>query len=198
MKEKKEPRYYHGMQIDSDEEQVMLQWLEELAMAGYISKIERADTFRLSEPLINSYIELKQLKKSVKNIDKEQKLLEGHVYTPEFKVTWEKFNNAIVAFPNGGNRKRDEILLSGMDRDNVVTYLEVKPEWDQNNMERLFKINQKWMWEKYQIYVNLVKPAQLMANTFTPDAYLLTATGKKRMIHWPVRSLQEWLNTLNK
>jgi len=201
-KDKKEPRYYHGIQIDSDEEEWTLMWLEELAMIGFVDKIERSEPIRLANPLYNTHTEIKILKTKSKESIKRQKILDEHVYTSEFKVTLtEKAMDIIAQFIATDNHSHITTpLLYTWDKhgENRICYIEVKPEWDQNNMERLFKINQKWMWEKYQMYINLIKPLKLMEKTFTPFAYLTTATGKKRLIHHEIRTLNEWLETLNK
>jgi len=65
--------------------------------------------------------------------------------------------------------------------------------WDQNNMERLFKVNQKWMWQKHGVYVNLVKPQDLFQRTFTPKEYLRTPSGKPRKLNWKPKSLFDFL-----
>jgi hypothetical protein len=65
--------------------------------------------------------------------------------------------------------------------------------FDQNNMERLFKVNQKWMWQKHGIFVNLIKPQELFQKTFTPAEYLRTPTGKPRKLNFKPRNLFDFL-----
>lgn len=179
------------MAVDSDEEVMVIMWLEELAYAGYILKVERAGSFDLSDGLVNVYEETKELKTKTKTVEKRKSLLNAHIYTAEFVVTFS---------PEGVKKFVDNPMYRTIEKFSKLfigtqfVYLEVKPEWDQNNMERLFKINQKWVWEKYETFVNLVKPGKLFEDTFTPKAWLTTPTGKKRVIHWNVRTLDEYLS----
>lgn len=196
-KDKKEKRYYRNIQVESDEEVLTLMWFHELMEEGYIQRVERADTYILSAGLVNNYVQQIQMKSKVKEVTKKQVLLNGHVYTPEFKVVWNRWE--YIVSMGRGFAKIDELFIGKLEGDiddNVTTYMEVKPAWDQNGMERLFKINQKWMWDKYGIFVNLIHPHKLFESTFTPYEYLTTATGKERKINWQVRSADEWLQTL--
>lgn len=194
-KEKKPPRYYNGIQIDSDEEEWVLMWLEELMERNLVERVERAVPFKLSDPIVNRYKETVQLKTKEKNIEKKQTILEGHEYTPEFMIKLtdkgERLLSHNLYIHIGGKLEK---LFYGRS----IIYIEVKPEWDQNNMERLFKINQKWVMEKYGEYVNLIKPIQLFEKTFVPEKYKKTATGKPRVIHIPVKSADEWIKTIEK
>jgi hypothetical protein len=135
------------------------------------------------------------MKTKSKEVEKNQVLLEEHIYTPEFVVTWtqkgsELFVDSLVG-SSTGKLNKPFIKTYGYD-----TLIEVKPEFDQNSMERLFKINQKWVWDKHEVYINLVKPLKLFEKTFVPKKYLLTATGKPRVIHIPIRSLEDYLKTI--
>jgi hypothetical protein len=192
-KAKKEQQYYNGIAIDSQEEIMAIMYFEELIEAGYVEKLGRSQTFPLSERFVNCYTQVVQMKTKAKEVEKQQVLLEGHVYTPEFLVDWTEAGAALFVdrTSRNGSKKFDAPFIGS-----YQTLIEVKPGFDQNNMTRLFKINQKWMWEKYQLYVNLIQPHKLFEETFTPKAYLTTPTGKQRVIHWKVKSLEEYVNSL--
>jgi len=211
VKPKREPKKvtsgtYNSIDYDSLDELAMLQWLFELKAYGYIKKIERAESFLLCDSLVNNYAE--QLKK-VSSRPMTQTLLHGHSYTPEFKITWDKKARDKIVWMSEDACKFDKVFVGRniippmvpfdtskrhyTDRD-IITYIEVKPSFDQNNMERLFKINQKWMWEKHSIFVNLVKVQELFPKTFTPKAYLTTPTGRVRLIKWKAKTLSNYLN----
>lgn len=207
-KEKDNQKYYNGLPVDSEEEVLTIMWLEELMVTGHILKIERAESFELSAPVTTRYSEIKQLKNSSKEIEKEQSLLRGHIYTPEFKVTlskegfkllsWRPFTTVYGQYSEK-NRKCESTFIGYLDNgDTEVVYIEVKPSWDKNNMTRLFTINQKWLQHKLGIFVNLIQPEKLCEKTFTPKAWLTTKTGKARVIHWDIRSLEDYLTTKNK
>lgn len=194
-KAKKEKRYYNGIQVDSTEEEMMVMYFEELIEAGYVEKLERAQTYPLSERLLNCYTQVVQMKTKAKEVEKQQVLLEEHVYTPEFMINWTYAGATLFVdrILKNSTKKLDAPFIGS-----YKTLIEVKPGFDQNNMTRLFKINQKWMWQRYGLFVNLVQPHKLFEETFTPKAYLTTPTGKQRVIHWKVRTLEQYVNSLIK
>lgn len=186
---------YKGIDYDSLEELAFLQWASDLIKAGYIDSIERAESFLLCDGLVINYAE--QLKTKSKPM--QQGILHGHSYTPEFRILWTKKGRETFVDDVHESKKHEKLLLGRFrveeSRIATETYIEIKPVWDQNNMERLFKVNQKWMWQKHGIFVNLVKCPLLFAETFTPQEYLITPSGFKRKIKWKIRSLYQYLNT---
>lgn len=185
--------YYLGVYYESPEEHAFLQWAFELFNNGIIKKIERAISLKLSDPFEISYVQRTVLKTKTKLEDKKEKMLNGHIYTPEFTIIWnensplyETFSLSLYKLEKSKGRLINHLGTS---------VIEVKPSFDQNNMTRLFKINQKWVWQKYRIYVNLVHPQELFSSTFTPQDYLKTPTGKDRKItKWKVKTLTEYIN----
>ena len=167
-------------------EELYFSWfLDELKDNGYISHYEyECKSYNLSFKA--TYTEEKQLKTKTKTVSKH--LLAGHVYTPDFKIKWdfkafEHFTKAYsLALPFWGNNQYQSII-------------EVKPVFDQNNMTRLFSINQKWMMAEHGIYVQKVIPQKLFKDTFTPKRYLITdGGGQARRIKWKKRSLEEFVS----
>lgn len=194
---------YRGIKWESPEELAFLQWAFELVDAGYIESVERAKSFILAEPLQAEYTKITQLKTRVKEEAKTETLLRGHIYTPEYRIVWnsdkyERFVNDTFDFI-GRKSKVTQPFINTFERlGQRITYIEVKPNFDQQNMTRLFVINQKWMWEKHKVFVNKVIPQELFEVTFTPQAYLKTPTGKDRIItKWKVKSLNEFINESN-
>lgn len=168
---------YRGILCDSYEEVYALMWLFEAMDRGLIKSIDRSPSFVLSESVFETYTQVIQLKTKTKAIPKTKTILREHIYTPEFKVEFDK-----------------DLGLYHLDN---IGYIEVKPKFDYQNMVRLFKINQKWMYAKYGILVNLIVPETLFENTFTPKEYLKTATGKSRKIKWKIKTIEEWINTID-
>ena len=78
-----------------------------------------------------------------------------------------------------------------------MSFIENKPEFDFANMTRLVGLNIKWMWQNYGIFVQLVKNRELFEETFTPKAILKTKTGKVRVFKHKVRTLEEYLKTID-
>lgn len=163
-------------------------WLHEVMEAGLIENITRAESYLLSEPVFEVYTEEKKLKTKTKIVNKKLEILRGHVYTPEFKFELtekgEKLFKSIVN-PTG--------LFFPKTPDSWEVMIEVKPLYDQNNMTRLFKINQKWVYTVYNEFVNLIIPETLFKDTFVPKDYLTTPTGKQRKLNYKPKSCQEWL-----
>lgn len=189
MAKEKKALEYKGILCDSSEEIAMLQWLWELKEKNYVQLIDRCYSFKLSDAVKIDYKEKKQLKTKSKEVIKQLDVLREHVYTPEFRVEWgNSFLLKSKENPNGLFYNRD------IDRGSLITYFEVKPKFDQNNMSRLFKINQKWMYDKHGIFVNLVIPEKLFKETFTPKEYLLTPTGKPKKINWKIITCEQFLN----
>ena len=185
------PLSYRGISCDSSEEVYFLMWANEAMEAGLIENITRAESYLLSEPVFELYTEEKQLKTKTKTVDKRLEILRGHIYTPEFKFELtekgEKLSKSIVN-PTG--------LFFPRTPDSWEVMVEIKPLYDQNNMTRLFKINQKWVYTKYQEMVNLIIPETLFKATFVPKDYLKTPTGKPRKINYEVKTIQDWSKDL--
>jgi len=182
---------YENIPYDSGEELAFLQWAFELKKAGYIKSIERSESFLLSDPMQINYAQ--QLKTKSKPMT--QHIMAGHSYTPEFLIIWNLKGSDVFVDDFKAQKKQTKLFLGYKDKGYGLlhTYVEIKPMFDQNNMERLFRLNQKWMWQKHGIYVNLVKCPELFAKTFTPQEYLKTRTGKQRLIKWRTRSMWHYL-----
>lgn len=180
-----ENQLYRGILWESVDELAFLQWVGELQDAGYVTSIHRARSYDLSSPAIHEYsISLK-----TKTKPKTQLLLHGHQYTPEFLIAWDQQSRGIFYQDISDNSKLVCPIIAHEDH----SLIEIKPNFDHQNMERLFRINQKWMWRSYNLYVNLIKPHMLFPATFTPMAYLQTKTGKDKKIKWKPRTLEEFL-----
>lgn len=182
---------YKGILYDSMEEKYFLMWAFELKSQGLISSIKRADSYLLSDALLINYAE--QLK--TKSAPRTQILLRGHSYTPEFIIEWTEVGRKKLTWVLGSSIQNTKPFVAHRTVNfSYHSIVEIKPTFDQNNMERLFKINQKWMWQKHGIFVNLIKPQELFQKTFTPNEYLLTTTGKRRVINFKIINLFEFLN----
>lgn len=183
------------MNFDSKEELYFSYWLEELEEAGYIGSWGQAKTYPLGEKIINKYEE--QLK--TKSKEKEQVILNGCEYTPDFEIDWnisalDIFYNAIELQYN--RKINTSLFISDITGDSIV---EIKPSYDQNNMTRLNAINRKWMFQKHNIFVNLVKVPDIFKDTFTPQKFLMTDSGKQqRIIHFQTKTLDEYIKERTK
>ena len=188
---------------ESPEEAYVSWYLDELVGGGYVKEYEHQPH---SWPLSHNkkYKWIKQLKTKEKYM--ASTLLQQHVYTPDFEVIWHKEEPGIKSIfykelPCVGVSKknpfwaRESTLLYDYTRFVVSTW-EVKPLFDRNNMTRLFTINQKWVYDKYGVYVQKIIPQKLFKDTFTPARYLLTDSGKqKRKLNFTPRTLEEYVES---
>lgn len=167
------------MEFDSKEELYFSWWLDELKDKGYVLEYQRCKPYVLSHP-----------------IDKHVlgKKLEGHEYTPDFVVKW-----ACKAFKVFYGGDSPTIITDGnyesvLDGDNE-SIIEIKPSFDANNMTRLFRLNQKWMYDAFNIYVNLIVPEKLFSKTFCPDRFRYTDGGKSmRKLNKQYLTLDEYIH----
>ena len=103
-----------------------------------------------------------------------------------------KANNVFVLEINKGTEK---ITTPFICDDQGISIVETKGEFDRSNMTRLAVNNIKFLYEKYNIYVNLIKVPAIFKKTFTPDRYLLTdKTMKARTIKYEPRTLSKFIN----
>lgn len=188
------------MKFDSKDEEYIALWLEELKNNDIIIDYDRSISYELNNGLSVNYNEIKELKTKSTSKEKKQVLIPIKVYTPDFEVIWNKNNILIEKFIDFlyEDKKKDKLiykLTTGAISSIYTSTIEVKPIFDMHSMTRLFKTNQAIMWDKYNIYVNLVNYQDLFEKTFTPKKYILTEkTLKERKIKWKVKTLEEFIN----
>ncbi len=188
--------------LDSNEEAYFVWYLEELKSFGYISSWKSQPiTYSLSDKVLYEWEE--QLKTRVRV--KEQTLLQGHVYTPDFKIVWTSKAKDIFYSKTAdrNNVKNCSFIAQEIDGKDV-SIIDIKPTFDAHNMTRLFIINQKWVYSKYGIYVQKIIPVSskkpkvkgLFEKTFTPVRFFLTNSGRKgRKFHYKTKQIKDFLKT---
>lgn len=170
-------------QFKSDEELYFSWWLDELKEKGIVLEWQYE---HFTFPLFD------------KVYDGKKTLLAEHNYTPDFFVQFGKNYNTKFGF---------KALLEP----SFSALVDVKGGYSNNFNDMRFPLNQKWMYQKFGLYVNKIIPVSgfrinskkekvlkkcLFSETFTPKKYLLTPTGKERTIHWKVRSVEEFLEVI--
>lgn len=205
---------YKGLLVESESEIMILDWLFELKEKGLIHSIERSPELIISRGLDNMYVKRTQMKTKLKQESKTQVLLPPHHYTPEFTVQWYSRTPPNLVWPisNIGIYKCEGALIghsfpiifppsetngNELRQNGQLTYIEVKPSFDYQNMSRLFRVNQQWVWESRRMYINLLEPISLYKSTFTPVNYLKTRKTKtEREIKWKIITCDEYLNSI--
>lgn len=157
--------------MDSDEEVFVAMWLQELKEAGYVKSWDKViEAIPMTDGLKQGYIKRVQLKTKPKETLKHVTILRPSEYTPDFTVEFTTKGAAkLLYYIHAEDRLKDPAAATFYTTNQYVL-LEVKPTFDQNNMERLFKLNQKFLWQTDKIFVNLVEPVALFKKTFIPLA----------------------------
>jgi hypothetical protein len=167
-------------EFDSNEEREFYHWLMELKEKGIINNIvHQPESFRLSDQR-KLRIE-KHLKKSSKIVDMH--FVNKHIYTADYLIFWNKeyLNKVFFELDFKGIVPINFKSLFAANEDvngEFYSYFEVKGTFDQNNMTRLFVINQKWILDIHDIYINLVIPSELFLKTFVPQKEIFSPKKK--------------------
>lgn len=150
--------------FDSDEEWHIHNWLHEAEAYGLVRDIVyQPGPFELA-PRASVKV-LKQLKTKTKEVDKF--LFHPHTYTPDFAFT--RVHDALT-----GVFVHPQASLYGR----RVT-IDVKGGFNRFGDQKQFAINQKWMWQKFGIYVEKIVPEKLFKKTWVPEVCRLTPKQKK-------------------
>ena len=143
--------------------------------------------------------------------------LNNTVYTPDFKIVWNRVDDYLVS-TNILLEKKNKIKLK-VDSQTItfdpnpiflaeyidgeyVSSIEIKPERDLKGGLNLARIKAKWLLSTQNKYINIIQPIgkskeRLFRRTFVPDKYRITSTGKPRKGIEEYRNREEWLNILN-
>lgn len=189
--------------LRSVEEMYFRLWLEDLKREGFVIDYDYENKDWELSPKYTSVVE-ERLKTKVKR--NERTLIQAHSYGCDFTIYWSdkaRYYFFEILFETQMNKNVPFFAHyhSYMGKEDIVSYVEVKPQFDQNNMEREFRINQKWVLDAWGDYVNLIKPVGsstcLFAKTFTPDRYKLTDSSlKPRKIKHATKTLLEYLKVV--
>ena len=185
-------------EVQSDMEWYFTWWLDELVEAGIVNDyFYESNTFSLSKA--KTYPHLVVMKTKTKLVEKS--LLEEHVYTPDFLIEWNESNlNKFfrIIHDDTCSTKCPFFAIRSSKDGKVYTFIEVKGDFDKNNMTRLFRITQKWLYDKYNLYVELLKIPSLFKRTFVPDRYRYTdKTMQPRSLNFKPVTLNEYLIKLD-
>ena len=190
--------------FDSKEEKYFYHWLLEIQAKGYIKEIIRGDelSFLLSEKAISTRkVEIKTKTKVV-----DFSLLQQHVYTPDFKIIWNKSAEALLFSIDSFDDRY--VFVANLINGEYVSYIEIKPSFDKTNMTRLFGINQKWMFAKYGIYVQKILPYKtskksdncFFKETFVPEQYHkdrnIVGKDKPPLLHFTFKNCDDFIENL--
>lgn len=192
--------------FDSKEEYWIYLYLLELKEEGYILDIIcQPDSFKLYEGLPKKFFRLKQLKTKVsKKYTQRKNLINPHEYTADFRVYWDFIKATKFIHEVTDDEKNLDIPFIVNEFYDAISNIEVKGSFDRNNATRLFTSRtQPWVWQKFGVYVQLIKPLELFKETFIPKAILpdfyYKKTGKwglkgSKKYKWEYKTLKEYIN----
>lgn len=182
----------NGIEYESGCEKAALDYFHTLKKSGYVSRIERSESFLITEPVLNTYVE--QLKKSSKTV--QQTILNGQSYTADFKVYFTKKADGIFTWDIDSNKKypKNHFIAKKIDNEYLV-YLEVKPDHSRNSTTPKAVNSMKVVYWRHKIFINLFRPDKIFSSTFTPDEYRTTESGTARKLRFKAITLQEYLKT---
>jgi len=187
MKKDKKSYSYNNIICDSQGEVEFLMWCEELKQNGYIIDYKRGETKLLSNSVYNTYTA--QLKTKTK--EQSETILLKHEYSWDFTIEWSDLG--IKYFANRFGEKWTKPFLINS---KSMSFIENKPSFDFGNMTRLVTLNVKWMWEKYGIFIQVVKNDDLFKETFVPKERLFNKKGEKRAFKFKPLTLEEYINKI--
>ncbi len=197
--------------FDSDEELYFYWWTCEAARAGFIlDVIHQPESWLLYQG--HSFTELA---KTSRGASKVKTLIQPSRYTCDALIVWtdkslgvlcEAYDFETGSTQDNGTLKRLKAapFIAHRLKDALVSYVEVKPSFDRNNMTRLVNLNIKFVMHKYNTFVNLVQPiplgnatpkSALFLTTFTPKRFFFCNKNQLqlRRIHFKVDLIESFL-----
>jgi len=175
---KKQKPVYKGVEFDSREEIEFYMWLDEAANHGLIFDgfTYQPMPYELSSK--RTRLEVKQLKTKTKKVEKH--LLHPHKYTADFQFRL--------------TMKGERLNIFIADRSTGLVVVDVKGGFNQHGGDREFSINQKWVFDKYGVYVNKVVPEKLFEASWCPvEARLTEKTRQVKKKYENCRTIEEFL-----
>lgn len=149
-----------GTTYRSDEEVYFSWFLDELVELGFIDRYGyESREIILFDGLYEKYEEV--LKTKVKQ--KQFKISSKRVYTPDFEIFWNPKAEGIFYNELGCGLHPD--YRAYFTAQNGVSLVEVKPTFDANNMTRLVKGYIDWVYDRHELFVQLVIPAPKVSKT---------------------------------
>jgi|32_taG_2_1085360.scaffolds.fasta_scaffold19540_2 hypothetical protein len=177
-------------------------WTDQLIQEGYIEQVVlQPEPYDLSMRLVKPYI--KKMKR-VEDKKMYQTIHQPHIYTPDVLIVWtEKARGIFFITIKDTCKVLPHHLFANWqgfeNRDVWATTLELKPTFDHQNMTRLASLNIKWVYEKYNHIIEMVKVPDFFKKTFTPDRYLLTdKTYVPRKLKYEPKNLTRFISELQK
>lgn len=149
----------------SKEERWFGYYVSELIEGGWIKEaIYQPNSFLLSEKHESFIYVKKKNHNEIKNI----KLLNEHKYTSDWFISWNKKAEGVFYWLKGGvyeqgsfpySKPRKDAFIpfkACVEEDEIYSYIDVKGEFGRNGDMTIFSINQKWMMQKTDLFIQKI------------------------------------------
>lgn len=190
--------------FDSKEELWIFWYLKELQDKKYVVSFQyHPKPFLLFEPA--EYKWDKHGKRSIKKMSFQ--LLQQCTYQADFRIIWSDlaFRYFFVRLHDQIDVRNYPFIGNASERGQYwFSVIDVKGTYSVHDSFHKFSMSQKWVYQRYGIYVQKIipvpdskgKPASaLFLKTFIPVRFRLTdKTGENRTINFPTRSLEGYIN----
>lgn len=170
---------YNNISFDSETELSFYHWLVEATKHGYIKSFNyHPRVFELSDGITYD----KTVVKKTKTTTVQRSLLSPHVYTPDYTIELDSlFKTLKLPIP--------EPLY-----DYKEIYIDVKGNFSRHGDQVAFPINQKWVYDKYGIYILKVIPDDWFVDTWVPtDSRLTDKTKVVQSKYINVKTINQYL-----
>ena len=157
--------------LDSMEEWWFVCYLKELWGEGIISDFDKnEEKIILTEKRVHFSTEIMKTKTKLKEVH----LFNGHTYKPDFNIQWNiSYIDIVYSLMGRGKHhtgnKVPFISCSGLYNSSVI---EVKGDFVKVDEMQKTNMNLKWVFDRHDIYVQMVRIPKLFKETFTPKAYM--------------------------
>lgn len=150
------------LSVDSIEEVDTVHWLDECIEAGIIKDYQyQPPSYTLSES-----------EKFIDATGKTRNLLREHVYTADFKITLDPKKCIELS-------KELKVRFDQLSCESVDVLVDVKGTFAKNDGGRSFAINQKWMYQKFKLFIYKLVPKNFFQKFGCPERSMLTQKTKK-------------------
>ena len=176
-------------------------YLDELIKACLVENYTyEATKYELTPKYSYNYVKITELKTKTKREDKTKVIFQPMTYCPDFIINFTVEGTII----SGALDKNKVFITSNSSLTNTT---DVKGAFagKTNSTQYTFPLKQKYMYDKYRIYVQKIVPDTLFQKTFTPDKVILNEVykvncrnGKKggSKLDYLPKSLKQYLKEL--
>lgn len=164
--------------FQSVEEYRFAHWLGELKDMGLIDSWEYEPApFILTKKTTGAWVE--QLKTKTK--DREIVLGGETSYTCDFKVVWHSQADGLLFYTpfHPYEKKEQRRSLFYVQDPDLISWIEIKPDFDFRNMTRYASTKIRWVLEEHGAKVDVVKIPSFFKKTFAPEVFLMNDSGLK-------------------